>query len=276
MPGKITMAQLDAKAQELGDVGKALAWAKANGYEVDTGTELPPVGGLAAAGGEEPAMGGPDEEDEDLDYGGLAAADGSLDFAKLNDPAVFNNMYASQRRAAAAQEQSAKQLFEQARAKLAERYAGPARSDQLLAISSAMLSPRKVPGFKGFLGRMVDTSLNISQAQRQAEQQREDQLLALQQQYQTGAASRQAAQQNALLGLLKTYGALNKPRDLGTWSENLGRFVPKDRPTVIAVGTTKDGLRSEKLSDGSIKIYNADGTTALYDAGGKLIQPGAQ
>lgn len=281
MPRVISMQDFDKKVQELGSVGAANQWLRQNGYELppaDSG-ELPPIGGLSAAQNQEVdmgAVGGPDEEDEEA-LGGLAAADdGSLDFTKLNDPSVFNRMYASQRRATAAQDQSAKQLFEQARAKLMQRYAGPTRSDQLLAISSAMLAPRKVPGFKGFLGSMVNTSLGISQAQQQAERQREEQLMALQQQYQTGAAARAAAQQKGTLELLRTYGSLNKPRDMGTWSENLQRFVPKDRAVVVAVGQLPDGRRTEKLSDGSIKAYNPDGTATLYDAGGNIIQQGAK
>lgn len=278
MPRKITMTQLDAKAQELGDVGKALAWAEANGYEVDTGTELPPVGqpqgALSAAMG-----GGPDEDvgSEEDDLGGLAGYDGAeLDFTKLSDPKVFSQMYRQQRTAAQQQEQSAKQLFEQARARLAQRYAGPTRGDQMLALSQAMLAPRKVPGFKGFAGRMFGTFADISTAERQAAQQREDQLLALQQQYQTGAAARAAAQQKNTLDLMKTYGTLNKRPDMGTWSENLQRFIPKDKPVPIAVGKLPDGRRTEKMSDGSIRAYNTDGSVTMYDAAGNQIAQGAQ
>lgn len=218
MARKITMTQFDAKAQELGDVGKALAWAKANGYELDTGTELPPVeqpqGALSAAAPEQtPAVGGgPEDEEYEDSLATMAENDtGDFDFTKLNDPKVFSQMYQQQRTAAAQQEQSAKQLFEQARARLAQRYAGPDRGDQMFALSRAMLSPRKVPGFKGFAGNVFGTFADISTAERQAAQQREDQLIALKQQYQQGNIARQGAQQKGLLDLMKTYAAVNKP-----------------------------------------------------------------
>lgn len=207
----LTMREFDAKAQELGTVGAAARWAQENGYELpaaeDTGA---PQGALSAVSPEQGlAIGGPDEED---DIEGLAAYDeADLDFTKLGDPKVFSRMYQQQREATQQQEQSAKQLFEQARARLAQRYAGPSRSDQMLALSQAMLAPRKVPGFKGFAGRMFGTFADISAAERQAAQQREEQLIALQQQYQTGAAARAAAQQKSTLDLMRTYGAVNKP-----------------------------------------------------------------
>lgn len=270
----LTMREFDAKAQELGTVGAAARWAQENGYELpaaeDTGA---PQGGLSAVAPESSLAVGGGPEDEELEdddgLGGLASADtGLIDFGKLNDPKMFQTMYQQQRAAVAQQEASAKQMFEMAKQRLQQRYAGPTRSDQMLALSSAMLSPRKVPGFAGFAGRIFGTFNDISAAERQAAQQREDQLLALQQQYQTGNAARAAAQQKGTLDLLRTYGAVNKPvkprtgfnpitgeltdMDTGQLIEN--RALPTYTPQEVAALSQDPANRGKKFrtTDGRV------------------------
>lgn len=285
MPRTITEDQLMQKARELGTVAAANRWMQENGYTLAPNPippaqdgELPPAQSQQspAQGGALSAAGGLDEDDEESMTTLAALGDGSLDFNKLSDPRVFQQMYQSQLAAARQQEQSAKEMFEQAKRKLTERYAGPGQAEQLFALSRALLAPRSMPGFQGFLQNTMGTLADMETAKRQADMEREERLAALQAQYQQGAASRASDQRRSTLDLLKTYASVNKPRDMGVWSEQLGRFVPKDRPTVIAVGATKEGLRTEKLSDGTIRVYDASGRASLYDAGGNLIQGGAQ
>ena len=212
----ISMKDFDAKAQELGTVGAALNWARENGYELPAANrELPPIaeqGGLSAAqaadtGGEEETTN--DAEDTGA-MGGLDLA--NLDFAQIkSDPNAFfksildANQAAEQRAAA-----SAKQLYDTGRQRIMEKYAGPKRSEQLFALSRAMLGPRKVPGFKGFLGEVVGAFDENAQAVRKAEQAREEQLFALQQQYQQGEAARMAARPKTAADLAAKYIAATK------------------------------------------------------------------
>lgn len=259
------------------NLAAAEKWRAQNGIDVEglpplgpsgKDEELPPVGGLSVE----------DEADAgDQTAGGLAALEnGTFDFTKANDPQLFQQMYKQQLAATQREEQAAKDQFEAARQKIAERYAGPSQSEMLFALSRSMLSPRGVPGFKGFLGNLMGTFGDISTASRQADQQREDQLLALQQQYAQAQSQRRVGTQKGMLDLLKTYGSLNKPQDMGTWSESLQRFIPKNRPVPIATGSMADGRRTEKYSDGTIRVYEINGTSTLYDAAGNQITEGGR
>jgi len=214
------MTQLDAKAQELGSIGAALQWARDNGYTVDTSTELPPLpgqqpvyeqptGGLAQAGAPDVQNDLNTAEAEDgADLGMLAGQD--IDFSKLNDPVMFGNLYRQTLAQQQAYEKSAAERFEAAKARLNQRYAGPSQADQLFSLSRALLSPRKTPGFAGTLQQVVGSFDDVSKAQRQAQIAREEQLAALQEQYEQGRYQRGAAGTKNITDLLKTYATINK------------------------------------------------------------------
>ena len=259
MPRYLTMKQIDAKAQELGSVGEALQWARDNGYTVDTSTELPPLpgqqpvyeqptGGLAQAGA-------PDvqndlntaEEEDGADLGVLAGQD--IDFSKLNDPVMFGNLYRQTLAQQQAYEKSAAERFEAAKARLNQRYAGPSQADQLFSLSRALLSPRKTPGFAGTLQQVVGSFDDVSKAQRQAQIAREEQLAALQEQYEQGRYQRGAAGTKNITDMLKTYSALNKPVKARTGFNPLtGKLVDMDTglpvtPPLPRIGEVRDGYR---------------------------------
>lgn len=210
------MKDFDAQVQKLGSVGAALNWARENGYELPPANqELPPVaeqGALAAAAqaadtGEEETM------DDTADTGGMGGLDlATLDLGQIKtDPAGFfksileANQAAEQRAAL-----SAKQLYDAGRQRIMEKYAGPKRSEQLFALSQAMLSPRDTPGFGGFLANVTGALGANAKAVRDAEQAREEQLLALQQQYQQGEAARMAARPKTAADLASKYIAATK------------------------------------------------------------------
>ena len=206
MPRKITMQELDAKAQELGTIGAATKWMRENGLTLeDAGSgELPPVaqqpvGALSQTAESEP-------QPDALEYG-------NLDFNKMRDDpnAFFKVILDAQRSADERAAQSSTQLYEEGRKRIMEKYSGPSQSEQLFALSRAMLSPRKVPGFKGFLGNVVGTLGDNATAMQQAQRAREEQLFALQQQYQQGAAEREAARPRTALELAKTYADVTAP-----------------------------------------------------------------
>lgn len=208
MTQRITMTQLDAKAQELGSIGAALQWARDNGYTVDTDTELPPVGSPAEepVGALEQATAVADDAEDETDQ--LAEQD--IDFSKINDPATFAALYKQQQAQQAAYEKTAADRFEQAKAMLAKKYAGPSDAEKLYSLGRALLSPRSTPGFAGMIGQVAGSFEDIAKAKRQAEITREEQLAALQAQYDQGRYQRATTGTKNITDLLKTYAAVNK------------------------------------------------------------------
>lgn len=224
MAGTITEDELLNKARELGgEIGDAVKWMRRQGLTLapnpipPANRELPPAepqGGLktverastmAADTGEEDT-GAEDTGTEDTGtLGGLDLA--NLDFSQIkSDPGSF---FQSILKANQAAEQratlSAKRLYDAGRQRILEKYAGPKRSEQLFALSKAMLSPRDTPGFGGFLANVTGALSENAKAAREAEQKREEQLFALQQQYQQGEAARLAARPRTVADLVAKY-----------------------------------------------------------------------
>lgn len=240
------MKDLNAKAQELGTIGDALKWARDNGYSVDTDTELPP---LAV----QPNEGGMDETDNtetEDSVGALGALDPTnVDFSKMNDPNVFNQIYKQQYAQQQAAERNMAAAYKAAEQRLMAKYAGPSQAEQLFALSQAMLSPRKVPGFKGFLGNVMSTFGDIESAQRKAEQDRAEQLAQLQMEQMKAQAQMRAGQSKSLTDLMRTYAAVNKPTKTRTGFNPLtGELVDMDtnlpvQPPPPRLGEIRKGYR---------------------------------
>ena len=107
------------------------------------------------------------------------------------------------------------------------------------------------------------------QAARQAE------LNAVRQQYiselsQTNPQLARAVQLMSADDFAKLIVEQNKPQGLGQWSETLGRFIPKDIPVPTRSGRV-NGKRVDQYSDGSTRVYEADGSFKTYDVQGKLV-----
>lgn len=231
MAKTISMQEFDAKAQELGTVGAATKWMRENGLALE-GTapraELPPIAEQQPAGGLSQASA---PQTDTLEYG-------NLDFTKMRDDpnAFFKVILDAQRAADERAAQSSTQLYEEGRRRIMEKYAGPSQSERLFALSRAMLSPRSVPGFKGFLGNVVGALGENATAMQQAQRAREEQLFALQQQYQQGAAEREAARPKTALELAKTYADVTAPAKRRTgFNPVTGELVDMD--TNQPVGT---------------------------------------
>lgn len=214
----ISMRDFDAKVQALGSVGAANQWLRDNGYTLPpAGRELPPVreqqGGLEAAAAADEADAAADDEAAAADDAEAGALDlGNLDLSKLRgDPSVFQQLLKANTEANQRADQSAKQLYDEGRKRILEKYAGPSQSERLFALSRAMLSPTKVPGFAGFLGNVTGALSENAKAAREAEQSREEKLFELQQQYQQDAATRAAALPKTAADLAAKYLAATKP-----------------------------------------------------------------
>lgn len=136
--------------------------------------------------------------------------DGNLDFAAMNNPAAFNALYRRQRADLARETSNAAAQYKAAQQRISQQNRGMTQGQQLLALSKAMLTPTPVRGFAGVLGNLTGAFQDISTANRTAQQQREEQMARLQEQYQAAQAARQGSGTKNILELLKTYGALNK------------------------------------------------------------------
>lgn len=213
----ITEDELLQKGRELGTVEAAIKWMKSQGLTLAANPipaadkELPPVrqpqSGLEAAAAADEADAAAEDEAAAADNAEAGALDyGNLDFTKMrNDPSIFQQLLKANAEANQRAEQSAKQLYDEGRKRIAEKYAGPSQAERLFALSRAMLSPTKVPGFAGFLGNVTGALSENAKAAREAEQSREEKLFELQQQYQQGQAARQAAMPKTAADLALKY-----------------------------------------------------------------------
>lgn len=178
MPKYISMKELDAKAQELGTIGAALKWAEANGYAVDGSdgsAELPPVPGrtpvyeqptgalqMAAKPNAEPSA------EPAQPQGGLS------EMQQLRrDILSYPGQQAARRKAD----------FEAGQKYLAQMYAGPSRSQQLFALSKALLSPKPYRGFAGTMANISGALGDIGTARDEAQRKRAQAELELQKAY---------------------------------------------------------------------------------------------
>jgi len=148
---------------------------------------------------------------------GTLGAVGGIDFAKLkSDPmGLLQSVYAQQQQAEQAREATAKSMYDEAAKRIAERNAGMTTSEQLLAISQALLAPRKYRGFAGTLGKLTGAFGNIAQADRKARLAREGELAKLRETYMMGMADRGVSRAKTAADLVKTAASFNKRRPTG-------------------------------------------------------------
>ena len=125
-----------------------------------------------------------EEETMGEDVGALNAM-GDIDFSMLkSDPMGLLQKIHGQQVAAQSAERATKQkLYEEAQRRIAERNAGPSTSEQLFALSRALLAPRKYRGIAGTIGKISGAFGDIDQAQRRAEMARENELAKLRDTY---------------------------------------------------------------------------------------------
>jgi hypothetical protein len=172
-----------------------------------------------------------DEEEVEVETGGL----GGIDFGRLRtDPAaVLGDVYKQQMAAQRAEEIAAKDRYEAARARIEARNQGPSTSEQLFAISQALLAPRKYRGIAGTIGKLSGAFGDISEAQRKATMSREDQLAQLQEAYMGETAKFGTRRAQTAADLVRTGAPLLKTPARSTTSKvMLGPdFVLRSRTT---------------------------------------------
>jgi hypothetical protein len=147
------------------------------------------------------------------------------------------------------------------------RYGAPTPSQQLYALSAALLSPRRQPGIAGTLANVVPALGEMSKLQSSAETQRAEAEQRLRQQYASDTdASMLAgleAEGAALEPLIRAYGSLAKPRaprtalgennilfDLDTGEEIVPVSQKLAQVPPNAIETLRAKLADPNLSDG--------------------------
>jgi hypothetical protein len=137
--------------------------------------------------------------------------------------------------------QSRAQRFAEAEEEIRKaRFGMPLGSEQMYAISSALLSPRRMRGLAGTLDNLVPALGSISAARRQADEARAEALAKMREQY-GDAGDKQAieaaeADRKGLLDLVKTYAGLAKGQQPQTTYDMLtGRVIDKNAGTATPV-----------------------------------------
>lgn len=212
------------------------------------------------------------------DTAGALSEVGNLDFGRLKtDPlGVIQSAYDRQFAAQKNYEQTAREQYEAAREKIAARNYGMRQSEKLFALSQALLSPKKVPGFAGAMGKLSGAFGGIAAADREARMARDAELAKLEASYRTGVAERGMASAKTAADLIKAGAPYARPRDPGVWDSARGRFVPKDRPVAVQSGVLQ-GRKIVSYSDGTSRLYGAGGNPKAYevlDAAGDVIGEG--
>lgn len=161
--------------------------------------------------------------------------------------------------------------FNNAKAYIEQNYRGPGLSEQLFAISQALLSPRKMPGFSGTLANISPVFTQIAKAQRTAAQERAEALMKLQQQYQSGELEAQGDVLKNELALMRARTAGMKPRK--AWASDLSQWVSEDEPVRTGLTHTPEGsgLTLTKYTDGTWRLDLEGGGQAIYDDKGNKV-----
>lgn len=135
--------------------------------------------------------------------------------------------------------------FEQGVQSLQAQRSGLSRQEKLFALSSALLSPTSLPGFKGVMGNIAPTLMQMATVQRRAGQDREAELAKLQQQYSNDQFAGRRGGIKSRMDLLKMASDMSKPEKLRSgFNPITGELVNMDTGEQIksagpAVGTTK-------------------------------------
>jgi hypothetical protein len=207
------------------------------------------------------------DEEVEVDTGGL----GGIDFGRLRtDPAaVLGDVYKQQMAAQEAEKKSLAEFYEKGRANIIARNRGPSTSEQLFALSRALLAPRKYRGIASTIDKISGAFGDISAAQRRAEMSREEQLAKFDEAYGMKRAALGTQRARTAADLVKTAAPLLKPKDSRQYDMGRGIFVDKGniRPTqnTYDIGNGRvlvqwqDGLWREELPSGGYKVFERAG-----------------
>lgn len=132
------------------------------------------------------------------------------------------------------------------------RYGAPTTSEQLAALSQALIAPRKMRGFAGTLQNVLPALTQPAELRRRAEEQRAEDLMKLQQQQSMAAST---AQMQALENQLK-YGRplLNQRAPQTTYDPFTGSVIDKAAGTATPV-TRVPSKQSVAIAFSALREY---------------------
>lgn len=169
------------------------------------------------------------------------------------------------------EQQTARQKAEAARAarfKAAEeainqqRFGAPTTSEKLYALSAALLSPRRMPGIAGTLNNLVPVFGQMATLQTGAEEKRAEALRQLREQYETADEDFRLAgleaESKAIEPLIRTYGALAKPKPL----QNVGMEVINGKLVVVRADPDTGELIKTEVGDAPVELLPVPGVTS--------------
>lgn len=99
-----------------------------------------------------------------------------------------------------------KARFEEGQRRINQMYGGPSTSQELFALSRALLSPRRYKGFAGTMLNVTQALEGLGQQRETADQRRAEALARLQESYDEGMSGTRSASLNARLKLLELQG----------------------------------------------------------------------
>lgn len=283
MPKYITMRELNAKAQELGTVGEALKWAKANGFEVDTGSdfavlppeegeELPPVSNQTTAN----TLAVMPDQQADTEEGALAVPAAGEEAPAATGPlSEMDALRAEIKGLPEKQKLAYDEIFRQGQDYISKMYPTPTRSQLLSSMSKALLSPTKYRGFAGTMYNMasgleeLDKSREEAMRKRMEAEQKLQQTLAL---AGTGDSAKALQLRYQLLkeenDAAKDAATLGKPKY--QWDSVTGRWVvqpgtgglpPLNGKGQYIVSTPEEAA---SVPSGQPFVYTGDKTGKIY------------
>jgi hypothetical protein len=200
-------------------------------------------------------------EDEEMQTGGLGGQSPSVNLGTLATERAF----AAQTDILKQQQALAKKRYEEGRQRIEQMRLGPTRSEQLMAISQALLSPSPYRNrFKGTLANLSQVAGPMVGANRRAELEKAEMLRQLTEQYEDRALASQKTAADLAVERAKTVAG--KP----TFSEGEGMFVNPQIPTAtsrkyetdLANGGT---ITLTQFTDGTLRSDPIDGVIYVYD-----------
>lgn len=169
------------------------------------------------------------------------------------------------------EQQTARQKAEAARAarfKAAEaainqqRFGAPTTSQQLAALSQALLSPRRQRGIAGTFANLAPVFGQMATLQTGAEEKRAEALRQLREQYETADEEFRLAgleaESKAIEPLIRTYGALAKPKPL----QNVGMEVINGKLVVVRADPDTGELIKTEVGDAPVELLPVPGVTS--------------